>query len=95
MNAKPLDSHDRVVLSRHADLKRRSQGDVLVLPERAIALAGSGSEILLLCDGERTLADVARALDERYPGTEGLASEVHRFLTEMRDLGGVIEAPSP
>ncbi len=82
-------SDARYALSRHADLKHRTQGDVLVLPERAIRLSGSGGEILALCDGTRTRDEIVEVLGERYPGTAGLAEEVERFLTEMSGLGGL------
>ena len=82
-------SDPHYALSRHADLKHRAQGDVLVLPERAIQLSGSGGEILALCDGTRTRDEIVRVLAERYPGTAGLAEEVERFLAEMSGLGGL------
>ena len=71
----------RYALSRHAALKTRPQHEVLVLPERAIRLEGSGGEILELVDGRRTRDEIVAALDARYPGTEGLADEVDRFLS--------------
>jgi coenzyme PQQ biosynthesis protein PqqD len=77
-------------LSRHAALKIRHHGSVLVLPERALRLEGSGGEILALVDGRRTQTEITRILDARYPGTEGLAEEVDRFLNEMRSLGGLV-----
>ena len=46
---------------------------------------------LELVDGERSSTDITAILDERYPGTEGLASEVDRFLAEMIALGGIVE----
>lgn len=84
-------STTRPSLSRHAALKVRAHGHVLVLPERALRLAGSGGEILELVDGRRSQAEISAILDARYPGTEGLAGEVERFLAEMVALGGVVE----
>ena len=86
----PHTTPPRFALSRHAALKIRAQGHVLVLPERAIRLAGSGGEILELVDGTRTCDEITAVLAERYPGTEGLAVEVDRFLGEMIALGGVV-----
>lgn len=80
---------ERIALSRHAALKRRPQGDVLVLPERAIQLSGSGPEILALCDGTRTADAIAALLAERYAGEKGIEAEVDRFLAEMTRLGGL------
>ena len=83
------DPKECLVLSRHAALKHRHHGSVLVLPEHAIRLAGSGAEILALCDGARDRASIHQALEARYPGTEGLAAEVDRFLAEMVEMGGL------
>ena len=81
----------RYALSRHAALKIRHHGHVLVLPERAIRIEGSGGEILELLDGERTREEITAILDERYPGTDGIDQEVERFLGEMIEMGGVVE----
>ena len=88
------DPKERLVLPRHAALKHRHHGSVLVLPEHAIRLAGSGAEILALCDGERDRRAVHEALAARYPDTDELAVEVDRFLTEMIEMGG-LETVSP
>lgn len=84
----PRDARYR--LSRHAALKTRADGDVLVLPEQAIRLGGSGGEILRLCGEGRTVDELVAALGARYPDAEGLDAEVARFLAEMRALGGVV-----
>lgn len=79
----------RFDLSRHAALKSRTGGDVLVLPERAIRIGGSGGEILRLCEGGRSRDEIVREMKARYPETAGIESEVDRFLAEMLELGGV------
>ena len=77
-------------LARHAALKRRRQhGDVLVLPEQAIRLHGSGAEILRLCDSRRDRDEILRVLEARYPGTPDLAGELDRFLAEMIEMVGL------
>jgi len=42
------------------------QQHVLVYPEGAMMLNESGAAILQLCDGQRSIAEIARILDERY-----------------------------
>jgi hypothetical protein len=79
-----------IILSPHAALKHRAQGDVLVLPEQAIRLGGSGAEILRLCDEQRTRQELAEILRARYPDAAGLEDEVARFVDEMLSLGGLI-----
>lgn len=78
-------------LSKHAALKQRAEGFVLVLPERAIRIGGSGGEILRLCESGRTAGTVITAMQERYPDSDEIAAEVGRFLDEMLDLGGLVE----
>lgn len=94
----------RLALSPHAALKARRQGEVLVLPERAIRLGGSGGEILREFGRARALGEVAAALAARYPTSEGIEQEVARFAEQMRRLGALVEvgagtessaAPSP
>lgn len=85
-----LDLDRRLGLTRHADLKHRRDGDVLVLPERAIRIGGSGGEILRLCDGDRSAREVLGEMQARYPDTPQIESQVTTFLAEMLDLGGLV-----
>jgi pyrroloquinoline quinone biosynthesis protein D len=39
---------------------------VLIYPEGAMLLNDSGAAILELCDGQRSISEIARILDERY-----------------------------
>jgi len=80
-------------LSRHAALKTRRDGDVLVLPERAIRIGGSGGEILRLCQGGRGRDAIVAEMRERYPDTPGIEVEVDHFLCEMLELGGLTRVP--
>ncbi len=89
------DGEARFDLSRHAALKSRTGGDVLVLPERAIRIGGSGGEILRLCEGGRSRDELVRELRARYPETKGIEREVDRFLSEMLALGGLIRVDEP
>ena len=45
----PFDLDQTVVLSRHAELKVRAEGEILVMPERTMRLRGSTAEILRVC----------------------------------------------
>lgn len=79
-------------LSRHAALKRRGQADVLVLPERALRLGGSGGEILRAFDRPRTADEVSARMRERYPGSDTVEREVERFLAQMVRAGALDRA---
>jgi pyrroloquinoline quinone biosynthesis protein D len=92
--ARASDDRRVLALARHATLKRRHYGDVLVLPEQAIRLHGSGGEILRLCDGRRDRDEILRSLEQHYPDASDLGDELDRFLAEMVAMGGLEPAPS-
>ena len=79
----------RITLSPHAALKKRAEGEILVLPERAIRLKGSAGQILRLCDGVRTGQDVISAMQTLYPHDPQMNEQVVAFLNEMWSLGGL------
>lgn len=77
-------------LSRHAALKTRAEGDVLVLPERAVRIGGSGGEILRLCEGQRAPHAIIDEMQRRYPEAKELEAEVSLFLSEMLTIGALV-----
>lgn len=86
-------------LTRHAALKRRREGVVLVLPERAMRLGGSGGEIMQLCESGRSRGEILAELHARYPArseqdASEIEAEVDRFLAEMVELGGLTRSVS-
>jgi pyrroloquinoline quinone biosynthesis protein D len=74
---------DRPRLARHVRLSfdRSRQRHVLLLPETVVVLNGSGADILELCDGRRTVAEVVAELEVRYGSVPD--DEVRRFLTRL------------
>jgi pyrroloquinoline quinone biosynthesis protein D len=58
---------------------------VLLMPERVVMLSATAAEILGLCDGARSVADIVRELEGRYPGND-LARDVQEFLDEAAGL---------
>lgn len=72
------------------------QRNVLQYPEGAVLLNDTAAEILALCDGTRTLAEVAAVLKERY-GADVL-DDVQSYLSQLaerelvRDEAAAIEA---
>lgn len=80
----------RLGLSRHAALKLRREGAVLVMPERAIRLGGSGGEILQSFDRPRTQSEIVERLRARYPGSPEVEGEVEAFLARMLELGALV-----
>ncbi len=62
------------------------QRDVLLYPEGLVALNPTGAEILKLCDGRRSVAAVAAALEQRHRGA-GIAADVTAFLEALAAKG--------
>jgi pyrroloquinoline-quinone synthase len=79
-------AHAAPRLAPHAQL-RDEEPALVVLPERAVQLNDTGREILALCDGSRSATAIAAALHRRHPDVEGVESDVHEFLDQMRRLG--------
>jgi len=80
-------AHDRPRLSPHAQLREEPDGAVVVLPERAVKIGGSGGEILGLCDGERMTCEIAAAFRAKHPDAPSAGDDVHDFIDEMRRAG--------
>ncbi|OLT18200.1 pyrroloquinoline quinone biosynthesis protein PqqD [Pseudonocardia sp. CNS-139] len=74
---------DRPRLARHVRLTfdRTRQRHVLLHPETVVVLHGTGAEILQLCDGRRTVAEIVAALAGRYRSVPD--DEVRRFLDRL------------
>ncbi len=62
------------------DARQRS---VLQYPEGAVLLNDTAAEILALCDGERSIAEIAATLNERY-GADVLG-DVQSYLSELAE----------
>jgi pyrroloquinoline quinone biosynthesis protein D len=68
-------------------------GDVLLYPEGLVTLNPTGAEILELCDGVRSLADIVATLEQRY-GARGLAPDVSAFLDGLAAKGLILFDPA-
>ena len=74
---------DRPRLARHVRLGfcPTRQKPILLLPETVVVLNGSGADILELCDGRHTVAEIVAELGARYQTVPD--DEVQRFLTRL------------
>jgi pyrroloquinoline quinone biosynthesis protein D len=74
---------DRPRLARHVRLSfcRTRQRPILQLPETVVVLHGSGADILELCDGRRTVAEIVAELGARYQTVPD--DQVRQFLTRL------------
>jgi pyrroloquinoline quinone biosynthesis protein D len=59
------------------------QRRVLLYPEGAILLNDTGAEILDLCDGERTIADIVSTLSAKY--NTDVAADVTEYLSKLAE----------
>jgi pyrroloquinoline quinone biosynthesis protein D len=59
------------------------QRNVLQYPEGAVLLNDTAAEILSLCDGARTIAEIAAVLSERY-GSD-VSNDVQTYLSQLAD----------
>ncbi|HKW41418.1 MAG TPA: pyrroloquinoline quinone biosynthesis peptide chaperone PqqD [Gemmatimonadales bacterium] len=66
--------------------------DVLLYPEGLVALNATGLEIVALCDGQRTLAEIVVTLERRY-GASGLERDIGAFLEGLAAKGLVVYGP--
>lgn len=64
---------------------------VLLFPEGALVLNETAVEVLALCDGERSLDDVAAVLSERYDGAD-VREDVSELLDGIGERGLVVDA---
>ena len=85
----------RPVLPRHAKLKydETRQVWVILAPERVLAPDEIAVEVLQLCDGERSVSDIAGLLAEKYAAPrEAILTDVIAMLQDLADKGFLTEA---
>ena len=85
----------RPVLPRHAKLKfdETRQVWVLLAPERVLAPDPIAVEVLKLCDGARSVADVVDQLAAKYAAErEAISVDVIAMLQVLADKGFLTEA---
>jgi pyrroloquinoline quinone biosynthesis protein D len=78
-----VSASDRPRLARHVRLSfcQTRERHVLLRPETVVVLNGSGADILELCDGRHTVAEIVTELAARYQSVPD--DEVLRFLTRL------------
>ena len=65
--------------------------DLLLIPEGALRLKGPARAIVDLCDGQRTMGEIAAELKRRYPSADAvrIETEVAALLARLRDRGAL------
>jgi pyrroloquinoline quinone biosynthesis protein D len=64
---------------------------VLLVPEGVVRLNPTAAEVLELCDGERSLDDIAGILSARYDGAE-VRDDVQELVDALTERGLVVDA---
>ena len=64
---------------------------VLLIPEGVVRLNPTAAEVLELCDGERSLEDIASALAARYDGAD-VHDDVRELVDALAEKGLVVDA---
>ena len=62
---------------------------LLLIPEGAVRLNPTAAEVLELCDGERSLEDIAGVLSARYQGAD-VRDDVRELVEAMAQKGLVV-----
>ena len=64
---------------------------VLLIPEGAVRLNPTAAEVLELCDGRRSLDDIASALSARYDGAD-VHDDVRELVDALAEKGLLVDA---
>jgi pyrroloquinoline quinone biosynthesis protein D len=83
-------SHPRLGIG--CRVRKVENGDsVVLLPEGILRLKGTAAEIIRLCDGEHTLADILQAMQAQYPSSDPkeIEQETESFLNRLLERRAV------
>jgi pyrroloquinoline quinone biosynthesis protein D len=64
---------------------------LLLIPEGVVKLNATAAEVLELCDGERSLDEIADTLSARYEGAD-LRDDVQELVDGLAQRGLVVDA---
>jgi pyrroloquinoline quinone biosynthesis protein D len=64
---------------------------LLLVPEGAVRLNETAASVLELCDGRRSVEEIAAALGQRYAGAD-VTGDVRELLGGMGERGLVVDA---
>ena len=89
-----LDARPRLASKARLRFDRKTERHVLLYPERGLVLNPTAADVVRLCTGEHTVADIIDTLGSKYASPrETLEREVMGFLGEMADRALVQWAP--
>jgi pyrroloquinoline-quinone synthase len=74
-------------VAARALLRLEDAEPLAVLPERAVKLTGCGPEIVALCDGSRSVLEIADLMRSQHPATAQVWDDTHEFVAALRAQG--------
>jgi pyrroloquinoline quinone biosynthesis protein D len=63
--------------------------NLLLYPEGVLVLNGTAHEILALCDGQRSIAQITETLSQRF-NNQNIGGDVKELLSRLMDKGLVV-----
>jgi len=81
-------AHPRVARLYRLQWEEAQQAHVLLFPEGMVKLNASAGQILLRCDGTKSVAEIVADLERAFAAT-GLGADVEAFLKSGTDKGWV------
>jgi pyrroloquinoline quinone biosynthesis protein D len=85
--------HPRLAVGVRLHWDKVRDRHVLLYPEGALTLNQTAVDVLELCDGVRSLDDIAGTLGERYSGAD-VREDVSELLQAIAERGLVVDAVS-
>ncbi len=82
---------DRPKIKQKCELQCEGDRPVLLYPEGIVNLNRTGFEILELANGDHSLDEIVKTLEERH-GEEDLHGEIREFLTGIHEEGLLTDA---
>jgi pyrroloquinoline quinone biosynthesis protein D len=81
----PLDARPRLAPKVRLRLDRKTNRYLLLYPEKGMQLNATAADIVQLCTGEHTVAEIVTRLAEKYAPQppEMIEREVHTFLDAL------------
>ena len=85
----PAAARPRLAAKARIRFDRRTEGYWLLYPEKGLKLNPTAAEIVKLCTGEHTVAEIAELLAGRYAAKPRAAmeQEMQDFLTALAERG--------
>ena len=84
-------THPRLVTGARLQYDEVREEHMLLIPEGVVRLNPTAAEVLELCDGERSLDEIAGALSARYEGAD-VGGDVRELIDAMAERGLVVDA---